>query len=467
MVIRTYFDKNNTLVYNSNANTAKNPIAELYYGGTGVNNRYSRYIFYFDETRLKNLYNDKTFADISKLKHTLRLTNTGAFDKELLNTTMGSKERASSFDLILFTVNQTWDEGTGYDHTFPTVLLGDVSFSTNPSNWINPTTGVNWANGNGVYGTNPAAITIGTQHFDNGNENIELDITAYVNSLILGATNNGLGIAFSPAFEATTTVVNQYVGFFTKYTNTYYEPYVETIYDNVIKDDRHNFFLDKTNKLYLYVNLGGNPTNLDTKPSVDIYDTNGILFRAFTSNQVTHVTKGVYSIDINIATTISEFPDLMFNDTWKNIIINGVTRPNVELDFVLKDSMGYFNVGALDGLPKPFGITVTGIKRDEKIKRGDIRKVLISARIPYTMEQKQSLDKLKYRIFIKEGRSEYTIVDFQDVDMTNNTNYFLLDTESLLPNTYYLDIKVQSNLELNTVKEAISFEIVNQVDLRV
>lgn len=467
MVIRTYFDKNNTLVYNSNVNTAKNPIAELYYGGFGVNNRYSRFIFYFDETRLKSLYTGGTFTDLTKLKHTLRLTNTGAFDKELLNTMMGTKERTTSFDLILFKINQVWDEGTGYDHEYPVLLTGDAAFSINPSNWVNARTAETWANGGGVYSGNPASIIVATQHFDNGNENIEMDITNYVNGLLTGDINYGLGLAFSKVLEETTTTTNQYVGFFSKYTNTFYEPFVESVYTNHIKDDRHNFFLDKPNKLYLYVNLNGTPTNLDSTPNVDIYDANGNFFQGFPSNNVKHVTKGVYSIDITIPTSVNEFPDLLFNDVWKNIVINGIARPNIQLDFVLKDSMGYYNIGDADDLPKPFGITISGVKRDEKIKRGDIRKIMVSARIPYTIEQKQSLDSLKYRLYIKEGRSEYTVIDFQDVEMTNNTNYFLLDTESLLPNTYYLDVKVESNLEVNTVKETISFEIVNQSDLRI
>lgn len=467
MVIRTHIDKNNTLIYNSNANTAKNPIVELYYGSYGATNRYSRYIFHFDESRLKALYTGGTFTDLTKLKHTLRLTNTGAFDKELLNTIMGTKERTSSFELILFKIEQNWDEGTGNDHEYPILLFGDASFSINPSNWVNPRTTEHWLNGNGVYSGNPASIIVTTQHFDNGNENIEMDITAYVNGLLTGNTNYGLGIAFSKALEDTTTTTNQYVGFFSKYTNTIYEPFVESVYSNTIKDDRHNFFLDKTNKLYLYVNLGGVPTNLDNIPNVDVYDANGNIYKTFTGSQITHVTKGVYSISINIPTTNNEFPDLLFNDVWKNVRINGVTRPDIELDFVLKDSMGYFNIGDSDGLPKPFGITVTGIRRDERVKRGDIRKVLVSARIPYTIEQKQSLDSLKYRLYVKEGRNEYTIIDFQDVEMTNNNNYFLLDTQSLLPSTYYLDVKVESNLEINTVKEVISFDVISQSDLRI
>jgi hypothetical protein len=51
--------------------------------------------------------------------------------------------------------------------------------------------------------------------------------------------------------------------------------------------------------------------------------------------------------------------------------------------------------------------------------------------------------------------------------MANNANYFLLDTQSLLPGTYYLDVKVASNLEVTTTKEVISFDIVSQSNSRI
>jgi hypothetical protein len=464
MVIRTYLNKNNTLIYNSNINTGKNEITELYYGGVDTKKSYTRFIFSFDETRLTSLYSNGTFTDLTKLKHTLRMTNTGAFDKALLNTTQGGKDRASSFDLILFKVPQHWDEGTGYDYQKPITIFGDSNVSLNPSNWNSPRTGETWIDGNGVYTGTP--VTIATQHFDEGSENIEMDITPYVNSIITGETNYGLGIAYTPTLELTATTTYQYVGFFTRHTNTFYEPFIETTYSNHIKDDRHDFFLDKVNNLYLYVNINGQPTNLDNKPSVDIYDDEDVLYTAITQNQVNHVTKGVYEISLNIPTTNNIFEDLQFYDTWKNISINGITRPDIQLDFVLKDSLKYYSINDSDALPKPFGITVSGLKRDEKIKRGDIRKIMVSARIPYTIEQKQMLDDIKYRIYVKEGKNEYTIIDYQPVEITNNINYFLLDTESLLPNIYYLDVKVTSNLEVTTTKEIISFEIVSQSDLR-
>ena len=62
----------------------------------------------------------------------------------------------------------------------------------------------------------------------------------------------------------------QYVGFFTRHTQTYYEPFLETVYNNPIKDDRKNFYKNKVNRLYLYSNVGSEPTNLDNNPSVNI-----------------------------------------------------------------------------------------------------------------------------------------------------------------------------------------------------
>ena len=465
MVIRTYFDKNNTIVYNSNVNTGLNPVTELFYGGAVGEEKYSRFLFHFDESRLKSLYTGGTFTDITKLKHTLKMTNTGAFDTDLLNGTMGGKDRACSFDLILFKINQFWDNGVGYDYDVCNYIAGECAFSNQASNWINAQTGINWSGGTGVYSGSPSGITVTMQHFDKGNENLEMDITDYVNGVLTGDTNYGLGIAYARPFELMNTTVPQYVGFFTNSTQTFYEPFVETIYDNHITDDRNNFFLDKPNKLYLYVNLNGNPTNLDTLPSVVVYDNDENVFSAYTSSAVTHVTKGVYSIDIQVPTTATN-DCVMYTDLWTGITINGVTRPNIEMNFVTKNSLGYYNIGNNDMLPRKVAVNVSGIQNREKIKRGDIRRVIVSARIPYTVEQTQAISDLKYRLYVLEGTREYTVIDFQPVKMANNYYCFLLDTESLIPNMYYLDVLASSSDEVTTLKNVLQFEIVNQVDLR-
>ena len=465
MVIRTYFDKNNTIVSNQYVNTGLNPITELFYGGALGEQKYSRFLFDFDESTLKSLYTGGTFTDLTKLKHTLRMTNTGSFDTDLLNGTMAGKDRTTSFDLVLFKINQEWDNGVGYDYEVPIVTIGESAYYTGPSNWVEARTGIFWANGSGVYSGSPSGITVTTQHFDKGNENIEMDVTDYVNGLLTGDTNYGLGVAYARPYELMNTTTLQYVGFFNNNTQTFYEPYIETIYDNHIKDDRNNFYLDKPNKLYLYVNLAGNPTNLDTNPSVDIYDNNGSLLSAYTSSDVNHITLGVYSIDITIPTSNTNI-ETMYNDVWSDVIINGVTRPNITLDFVVKDSFGYYNIGNNNMLPKKVGVNISGIQNKERIKRGDIRKVIVSARIPYTVEQTQNISDLKYRLYVTEGAPELTVIDWQPVEMANNYYYFLLDTQSLIPNTYYLDIQAYSNLEVTTIKNACQFDIISQVELR-
>lgn len=466
MVIKTYFDKNNTIIRNTTTNTGRNPVTELSYGGSDNKNSYTRFIFNFDETKIKDLYTNGTFTDLSKLKHRLKLTNTASFDINLLKGINEIRNRATSFDLIVFKIDQDWDEGVGYDYNECITLSGDKSFSNSPSNWVYAQTAINWNNGFGVYSGSPSSITIATQHFDKGNENFDVDITEYVNGILTGDANYGLGIAFAREYELLQTTEQQTVGFFTRHTQTFYEPYIETIYENYINDDRNNFYLDKENKLYLYVNLAGNPTNLDELPTVDIFDQDGNPFLSYTQSDVTHVTKGVYSIDIIVPTTQDITPDYLFTDIWGNIKINGITRPDIELSFQLRDSLEYYNIGSSDSLPKKVGISVAGISSQEKIKRGDIRKVIVSTRIPYTVEQTQNITNLKYRLYVREGRNELTVIDFQPVEIATNYNYFLLDTDSLLPNTYYLDVLVESNLEITTIKNVLNFDIVSESNLR-
>ena len=156
---------------------------------------------------------------------------------------------------------------------------------------------------------------------------------------------------------------------------------------------------------------------------------------------------------------------MMFTDVWSNIVINGVTRPDIELEFPLIDSNKYYNIGTADELPKNYTFSVSGIMNEEKIIRGDIKKVLITANIPYTVNQKEVVDNILYRIYTKEGPNEVTIIDYNEVNRSNTYNYFLLDTDSLVASTYYLDIKSISNNTAKTHKDITKFIIVGQSEL--
>ena len=462
MVIRTYIDKNNTIVKNTETNTGRNEIAELYYGGNPTATQYSRHLLYFDVADLQSKYSSGELGDLSNVKHVLKMTNTSAFDKDLLGQkATNGYQRASSFDLTLFRVNKEWDQGVGYDYNKVTSTDDDtISYIDGASNWLFATSSTNWDQ-EGVYSGSPSAITVTTQSFDNGNEDIDMDITDEVNSLITGGTTNyGYGLSFERGLEDVVRSDAQYVGFFKEQTQTYYQPFVETIYDNPIRDDRNRFYKGKSNKLYLYVNVGGQLTNLDYNPGAVIRDEDGNVFDLITTAETKHVSTGVYSLDLTVPVTKEDC--VLYTDTWTGLTINSVSRTNVTLDFEIKDDETYFDLGTNVNEPIEYYMSVSGIKNGEKIKRGDIRKVFASARKPFTTNEIDVIDGLQYRLYVKEGNAEVNVIDWMDINRTFDTNYFLIDTSWMIPNIYYVDVKLTSGQEVRTYSNSLKFEIVNQ-----
>lgn len=469
MVIHTFFDKCNTIIKDSPVNVGLNPIAELNYSKL-----ITRTILHFDHNKVKDLVCNKTYPDIKKLKHVLKMVNCGSIDpstfnkKNFTSTFNGKKERAISFDLIFFLIPQEWDNGRGFDYVEDLYMGSHNSLSTEGSNWYQAKNGFLW-NTEGIYTTNKLSveldkfsskegnksdIIIGVSHFDFGNENINLDITNIFNKYITGElTNYGIGIAFSPTLELTKKEFTQYVGFFTQFTNTFFEPYVETTYNEVISDDRASFYLDKPNKLYFYSNLGGVPTNLDELPICIINDLE------IASKQA---TKGVYYIELELSSNDYGNKEMIY-DTWTNIIYKGKKLKDVELDFVTLSEFDFYQFGDGDQLPKQYVPSIRGINYSEKIKRGDIRKVIVEARIPYTTNQLQMIDNMEYRLYVHDGVRELDVISWRKIEKCWNHNYFLIDTNILLPNRYYIDVKFYSNLEVKHFDNVLSFDIVNDV----
>jgi hypothetical protein len=222
--------------------------------------------------------------------------------------------------------------------------------------------------------------------------------------------------------------------------------------------------MDKNNDLCLYVNLGNTPTNLDNIPSVDIYDDQDNLYLSIPSSGVSHVMEGVYCVNLSVPS--SGYTDCTtFTDVWKNISINGVSRPNVELEFALVNDDSWYNLGTNEYQPINYGIAISGIKRDERIKRGDLRKILVTSRVPYSITKTDVIDGLYYRLYIREGEAEVTIIDWDNINKAYNHNFFMLDTSWMIPNTYYLDIKLINNRQVTILKDVMKFLIVNEQEV--
>jgi hypothetical protein len=267
--------------------------------------------------------------------------------------------------------------------------------------------------------------------------------------------NYGIGIAYSPMLELNEGAIENYTGFLTNKTNTFFEPHVETFYDDYVSDDRNHFSLDKNNKLYLYCNIGGDTENLDELPTCEVEGK---------EYEVKQFSKGIYYIDINLSRHDFK-PNTMLYDTWGNIIYQGTKLDDVELDFTLKTTSNFFNIGnSLNTTNVTFTPNIIGIKQQEQIKRGDIRKMIISAKPSYTNNTIQLVDEMDLRLYIKDGTREIDVIEWDRVNKSFSENFYMIDTNILIPQRYYVDIRIKYGMNSIVHHDVLSFDIVDDLN---
>jgi len=455
---RSYFEKNNTIIRygstGSNVNTAKNPNTEIFYGSG-----FSKFIFKLDLTELqekissgKQVLNDNT-------RHNLRLTNTIFGDEDLLGSLRGTgRQRAVAFNLVLFRIPEEWDEGVGYDYEeVYDYTEGNLTFDVRPSNWNERTSLSGWTQA-GIYATNGDTIT--TIHFDNGDENIDVDITDYINGIILsGHTNYGLGLAFDYGYEQISSEIDQSVSFFTKYTQTFWEPHLETVFDDTIDDNRDNFTIDMERNLYLYVDYMGNRYDLDNTPTVDVLDYNKEPIPSLTGLTTTKIRRGVYKVTFGLTGYLCDGKRFYY-DKWCDVNIQANPLECITQKFIPKPFDAFFSIGENETDASDYVIQFTGIKNNEKIKRGTTRKIVTTFR-SISQQKGVLLDEVYYRIYVKEGRTQVNVFEWTEMDRTNE-NSFILDTSYMIPREYNVEIKARINSEDVIYKDEIKFEIVSE-----
>jgi hypothetical protein len=451
---RSYFEKNNTIIKNSQVNTAKNPTTEIFYGSG-----FSKFLFKIDFSDLETKVNNGDLLITTGTTHNLHLTNTIFGDETFLGAKRGTgRQRTNSFDLILFTIPEFWDEGLGFDYEdggydFTT---GNITFDERPSNWFNRTTLNSWSV-EGIYSDSPTILS--TIHFDNGNEDINVNITDYVNGILTGSTNHGLGLAFAVLYQDIESEIDQSVAFFTKYTQTFFEPYVESFFDDRVDDDRNNFIEKVNQNLYLYITKGTNFYDLDEDPTVDILDSTNTEIVGLTGLTTTKIRKGVYKVTFGLDGVICDGKRFYF-DKWKNLNIDGVSLSDVTQRFVPKPYTSLYSIGENPKELERYAIQFFGVKQNEKIIRGENRKVVITFK-SINISKPILFDEVFYRMYIKEGRTNVIVHDWTQIDTTNE-NSFTLDTSIYIPREYFIEIKGKTHSEEIFYENEIKFEIVSE-----
>ena len=496
-ILRSYIDKNNTIISNSYVNTGRNPVIELNFGASDLivpNFGFTRFIFDLDLSLLQENIASGVISTgcTSAMTHTLKMTNTSSFDNELLNTFMSNeRRRATSFDLILWRIPkfsgntgspQNWDEGVGYDYNdfniaqnsanggiSPLTYVDSRAYSTRPSNWYQTTTLSGWSQ-NGIYNNrnqgdvNYSGLTIiATQHFELGNEDLSMDMTNEINGILNGSITGvtGWGISYVPQIENITGLTDSYsVAFFSRHTQTFYQPYLLTNYNDLIQDDRNQFLKNQENKLFLYVFQNGDMVNLDSDPTVRIEDRNGDAVSGMAALTTCLKTKGVY--EVVVPNGFSNYPTpCQFYDVWSGLTINGQAIPNVTNQFTLQQYTAGIQIGPVSKEPQIYGFDFYGILQNEQILNTDIRKVGVTIKKAYTGQQLLLDVSAFYRVYVTEGTTEVLVQDWTPINRTPNEYYFIFDMRDKIPNQYYVDIQVNSSGEKNTYKRQLTFSIVN------
>ncbi len=162
------------------------------------------------------------------------------------------------FTLNLYAVDQAWTEGDGLDME----SYKDIG----ASNWIDRLDQTAWAITGATFQNTASTAPWGANgYFENGDEDLAVDVTPYVESWIKGTggggfENYGFLVAFSPTEEsASQTYYDK--KFFARSSEYFFKrPTIEARWDNTTSDDRGSFYYssslatatDNMNTIYLY-----------------------------------------------------------------------------------------------------------------------------------------------------------------------------------------------------------------------
>jgi len=248
------------------------------------------------------------------------------------------------------------------------------------------------------------------------------------------------------------------VAFHAKNTNTWYEPYLETTIDDIITDDRNYFYLDKSNYLYLYVNVGAYPQDI-TINKVDIYDYEDNLVDTLTGATIINVSKGIYKI--NYFVDSQTYPDaVLFKDVWTFTINNRQCEHTGEFYLISPDKYYTFDQSNQIQFENYF-FYFWGIGERENIISGITRKIRLTIKELYPNQNNFLPLDIEYRIFTSiANKYEIDVIPFTSVNRTNTGYEFNLDTSWLIPQDYKLQIRLKNGNYYEN-KQTLSFTIVS------
>ena len=243
------------------------------------------------------------------------------------------------YSLVVNPVSRSWDEGYGLDM--------ETYKDTGPVNWISASNAEAWTAEGGDFYSSPSF----SQYFEEGTEDLEVDITSLVEEWISGSIPNyGLAVKLSSSLESEER--SYYTKKFSARGSEYFfkRPWIEARFDATVKDDRGRFYLynpfvpesESYNTLYIYNRFKGNLYDI---PAVG---TGSIYVRLYSSLSSplpppltllggdtvatgSWVSTGVYKAQLGINTSLEEVFDVWFDGGGNAIGSGGPSGKGIEI----------------------------------------------------------------------------------------------------------------------------------------
>ena len=280
MAIKRYYASKDNTITNAfeenlktratDANMGASDILEVFsiYGqASSASAEASRVLIKFDCTASTNsIQADRTAGDIPA-------SGSVSFYLRLYNAPHG-QTLPKSYTMDVSAISGSWTEGTGLDM--------ELYKDKGSSNWVSSSDGNTWTTTGGDYFTDTSSSF--TASFDDGTEDIELDITPLVEQWLSSSNlgqkeDEGVGVRISSTYETATR--SYYTKkFFARGTEFFFKkPCIEARWNSSIKDSRGRFYYSSSlatpqeniQTIYLYNYFRGRLRNIPSIGSGPIY----------------------------------------------------------------------------------------------------------------------------------------------------------------------------------------------------
>lgn len=339
----------------------------------------------------------------------------------------------SNFNVVLFPLSKSWDEGPGIDN-YQFCDLGSCNWAT--ASGMTSTWEMTGAMSGGFPGQTDIDYLTGSetlgnlfavQSFDDGSEDLSIDITTICSATIANQiSDEGFILAFSGTEES--DIYSRWIKrFYSRHTKwKEYSPRIEVKVNDVLQDNRENFVFDYTGSLFFYNRVRGELTTV-ISGGVDQTSLN-VEIKAFASSSgsslfsttvsANEITTGIYSCSFAIDSFQTELTGQIvsngsasFYDYWKN---TDGTKAYMTGTFDINEALrtSYKK-------EKRYNINITNLKKeyykDEDIRMrvfvNEVSFVADSSKLPNELES-LIVDKLYYKI--RNNNSNEVLVQFDD-----------------------------------------------------